>query len=152
MGDREGRSPPGAPAPMIPLTCGPIHASPAIPETSLPVLIPRTRTISVRLSEEEHAALEQFCLDGGARCISELARDAIRSFVSQTDEESALLAGLVENSTQVKELEQKLESLAIEFASLKAGMEQPMPVSAAAAEKRSRNRRKREPAKNRRDR
>lgn len=114
---------------------------------SVPVLIPRTRTISVRLSEEEHAALEKFCLDGGARCISDLARNAIRSFVSQAGEESTLLASLLQNSTQVKELEQRLELLAVEFATLKAGMQPPMTVDAGAvSEKRARNRQKREPA------
>lgn len=89
---------------------------------SVPVLIPRTRTISVRLSEEEHAALEKFCLDGGARCISDLACNAIRTFVSQASEESTLLASLIQNSTQVKELEQKMELLEVEFATLKAGL------------------------------
>lgn len=115
---------------------------------SVPVLIPRTRTISVRLSEEEHAALEKFCLDGGARCISDLARNAIRSFVSQASEESTVLANLIQNSAQVKELEQRLEVLALEFATLKAGMQPPAAAAAiSASENRTRNRRKREPAK-----
>lgn len=117
-------------------------------EMSVPVLIPRTRTISVRLSEKEHAALEKFCLDGGARCISDLARNAIHSFVSRAAEENVLLESLVQNSAQVKELEQKLEGLAVEFASLKAGMRPPWISDAAAiGEKRFGSRRKREPAK-----
>lgn len=114
---------------------------------SVPVLIQRTRTISVRLSEQEHAALEKYCLDGGARCISDLARNAISSFLSQASEESTLLANLVQNSTQVKELEQRLELLADEFATLKAGMQPPMTADdVSVSEKRTRNRRKREPA------
>lgn len=116
---------------------------------SVPVLIPRTRTISVRLSEEEHAALEKFCLDSGARCISDLARNAIRSFVSQASDESTLLENVVQNSTQVKELEQRLEVLADEFATLKAGMQPPVTADAAVSVsgKRTRSRRRREPVK-----
>jgi len=114
---------------------------------SVPVLIPRTRTISVRLSEEEHAALEKFCLDGGARCISDLARNAIRTFVSQASEESTLLVSLIQNSTQVKELEQKMELLEVEFATLKAGLRPPTTSDAVViSKKRTKGRRERQPA------
>lgn len=94
----------------------------------MPVLFPRTRAISVRLSEEEYAALEKFCLDGGARCISDVARDAIRSFVSQASKESTLQASLMQNSDQVKEVTQRLELLALEFATLKAEMQPSTPI------------------------
>ena len=114
----------------------------------MPVLIPRSRAISVRLSAEEHEALEKFCLDGGARCISDLARNAIRSFVSKASEESTLLRSLIQHSTQMKELEQRLESLAVEFAALKAGMQPTIPVNAiGGSEKRATKRRKHEPIK-----
>lgn len=144
-GDRGGRSLPSVTVQRNSIHSQPIPLFPVKPEMSVPVLIPRTRTISVRLSEEEHAALEKFCLEGGARCISDLARNAIRSFVSPAGEESAVLAGLVQNSTQVKELEEKLELLAVEFAALKAGMLPPTSAEAAeVAGKTAKSRRKRE--------
>lgn len=108
-----------------------IRRFPARPEISVPILFPRTRAISVRLSEEEHAALEKFCLEGGARCISDVARDAIRSFVSQASEEGTLLASLMQHSDQVEELKQRLELLAVEFATLKAGMQPSLPLDTA---------------------
>lgn len=93
----------------------------------MPVLIPRTRTIAVRLSEEEHTTLERFCLESGARSISDLARNAISSFVNQASQESTLLASLNQNSTQVKELQARLELLAVELATIKSGMQQLVP-------------------------
>lgn len=86
------------------------------------VLIPRTRTLGVRLSAEEYAALERFCVESGARSISDLARNAICTFVNRTDQASMLLSSLNQHSSQVKELEQRLEMLAEELATLKAGM------------------------------
>lgn len=86
------------------------------------VLIPRVRTIGIRLSEEEYLALERFCVESGARSISEFARNAICSFVSRSNQEKALLASVNQNSTQVKELEMRLEMLAGELSKLKAGL------------------------------
>lgn len=87
------------------------------------VLIPRTRTIGVRLSEQEYAALEKYCLENGARSISDLARSAICSFVNQANQECAPDEGAEGSSMQVKHLQEKLEMLAAEFASLKAGVQ-----------------------------
>jgi uncharacterized small protein (DUF1192 family) len=84
------------------------------------VLIPRIRTIGVRLSEDEYSALERFCVESGARSISDFARNAICSFVHHANGESALASVLTENVAQVKSLEEKIARLSEEIALLKA--------------------------------
>lgn len=83
------------------------------------VLIPRIRTIGVRLSEEEYAALEKFCVESGARSISDLARNAIWSFVNRANQESALTSTVNENIAHVRDLEQKIARLSTEIALLR---------------------------------
>jgi hypothetical protein len=112
-----------------------IFSPPARSEISVSVLIPRTRTLGVRLSAEEYAALEKFCVESGARSISDLARNAICSLVNQTNQASALLSSLNQHSSQVKELEQRLEMLADELAMLKAGMPAQMQENTYAGGK-----------------
>ena len=84
------------------------------------VLIPRIRTIGVRLSEEEYSTLEKFCVESGARSISDLARNAIWSFVNRAQQDNALASAVSTHSAQVKDLEQRLERLTAEMALLKA--------------------------------
>ncbi len=79
------------------------------------VLVPRQRTLGVRLSDEEYAALEKFCIDSGARSVSDLARTAIWSFVNRATEEGAQAS----TAAQLKELEQKVERLSADFATFK---------------------------------
>jgi TolA-binding protein len=83
------------------------------------VLIPRIRTIGVRLSEDEYSTLEKFCVENGARSISDLARHAIWSFVNRANQESALASAVNTHSAQVRDLEQRLEQLTAEIALLK---------------------------------
>lgn len=85
------------------------------------VLVPRIRTIGIRLSEEEYSALEKFCVESGARSLSDLARNAICSFVNHANQESALASAVSAHSAQVKRLEQRMEQLTSEIALLKAG-------------------------------
>ncbi len=85
------------------------------------VLIPRTRTISVRLSDEEFAALERYCVSSGARSISDLARNAMWGVVNRSSQESALASTVNEHSALVKGLEQKIEQLTAEIALMKMG-------------------------------
>jgi hypothetical protein len=104
------------------------------PATKMSVLIPRTRMLAVRLTVDEYTTLEKFCVQNGARSISDLARNAICSFVNRTDPDSTLLASLNQNSTQVKELQQRLEMLAGELATLKAAMPMHAPKNDGAGE------------------
>lgn len=84
------------------------------------ILIPRSRTISVRLSEDEYASLEKFCVETGARSISELARNAVSSYVSRVNQENALASTVSQNVEQVKELQRRIEALTAELALFKA--------------------------------
>ena len=86
----------------------------------MPVLFRRHRIIGVRLSEEEYAALEKYCVESRARSISDLARSAIASLVSRAGRESALASAVDQNATQVKDLEDKIARLSSEVALLRA--------------------------------
>lgn len=87
---------------------------------SVSVLIPRIRTIGVRLSEDEYLTLEKFCVESGARSISDLARNAIWSFLNRASQESALASTVNENVAQVKTLQERIARLSEEIALLKA--------------------------------
>lgn len=84
------------------------------------VLIPRIRTIGIRLSDDEYSSMERFCLESGARSISDLARTAIRRFVSGGNQEHPLTSTANQNMARVKELEEKVEQLSADIASLRA--------------------------------
>ncbi len=83
------------------------------------ILVPRTRTLGVRLSADEYAALERFCVESGARSISDLARAAICSFIQRADRESVLASTLNQNVAQVKDLELRIVALTAEIQLLK---------------------------------
>lgn len=76
------------------------------------VLKIRTRTISVRLSDDEYTALKGLCLIRGARSVSDLTRDAVRSLLNRKDREDLLGERLEEFRLQMKGLDQKIEQLA----------------------------------------
>lgn len=87
------------------------------------IRVPRSRTIGVRLSEEEYSALENYCVEIGARSISDLARAAICNLVRRGDEENALASALNQNVAQVREMQQRIEMLTAEIALLKKDSE-----------------------------
>jgi hypothetical protein len=84
------------------------------------VLMPRARSISIRLSREEFSALEKYCVASGARSNSDLARSAICSLLNRAHEESALTSTVHEHSALVKSLQGKIEQLTTEIGLLKA--------------------------------
>jgi len=84
------------------------------------VLIPRIRTIGVRLSEDEYSSLEKFCVENGARSMSDLARTAIGRFVNQVNQENILASTMNKNMARVKELEERIQKLSAEITSLRA--------------------------------
>ncbi len=86
-------------------------------EAFVAVFIPRTRTLGVRLSDEEYLALERFCIENGARSISDLARTAICSFVSRSNQEGILAATVNDMVAHVEELQGKIEKLSAEISS-----------------------------------
>jgi len=87
------------------------------------VLIPRVRTINVRLSEEEYLELERFCVASGARSISDLVRSTMHSLVTGSHQENSLASSVIEYSAHVKELELRVRELAAELESFRTGVQ-----------------------------
>ncbi|MGB8260383.1 MAG: hypothetical protein WCE75_08525 [Terracidiphilus sp.] len=80
------------------------------------VLKPRSRMISVRLSEEEYTALRRLCVITGARSVSDLTRDAMRVLLSRSQHEDETGSPLEEFRAQMRNLNQKVEQLSAEIA------------------------------------
>jgi hypothetical protein len=87
------------------------------------VLIPRIRTINVRLSEEEYLELERFCVASGARSISDLVRSTMHSLVTSSHQENSLASSVIEYSAHVKDLELRVKELAAELESFRTGVQ-----------------------------
>lgn len=75
----------------------------------------RSRMISVRLSEEEYTALKNLCSLTGARSVSDLTRDAMRSVLKRVNPEDPFGSNLEEFRTGMENLEKKIEQLEAEF-------------------------------------
>ena len=83
------------------------------------VLKPRSRMISVRLSEEEYSALRRLCLVTGARSVSDLTRDAMRSLLNGANREEVISNHLEEFRVEIRILHMKIEQLAATVESTK---------------------------------
>jgi hypothetical protein len=86
----------------------------------MPIFKPRSRSISVRLSEEEFATLQRLCVSTGARSVSDLARKAMQEILERTRPDGAPIEGTGEYYTQIRNLELKVAELAAELALFKA--------------------------------
>ncbi len=84
------------------------------------VLKPRSRTVSVRLSEEEYLTLRRVCSLTGARSVSDLTREAMRTVVKDVNREVPLGLHLEEFRADMKSLEKKVEQLEAKITTLKA--------------------------------
>lgn len=76
------------------------------------VLRPRSRMISIRLSEEEYLALKRLSKAAGARSVSDLARDSMRVVLDGVDESDVLGLRLEEFRKLLKRLDRKIDRLA----------------------------------------
>ena len=81
---------------------------------------PRSRMISVRLSEEEYTALRQLCLLTGARSVSDLTRDAVHSVLKGVKREDSLVTNLEEFRDGMRNLEKKVKQLEAKITMFKA--------------------------------
>jgi hypothetical protein len=88
-------------------------------QSSMAVLIPRIRTINVRLSEEEYLELERFCVASGARSISDLVRSTMHGLVTSRNQDNSLASSVIEYSGHVKDLELRVKELAAELESFR---------------------------------
>lgn len=76
------------------------------------ILKPRSRSISIRLSEEEFLTLKQLCSVTGARSVSDLTRDAMRMILNGANRDDVITLRLDELRTQLKHLDRKIDGLA----------------------------------------
>ncbi len=81
------------------------------------VLKPRSRMISVRLSEEEYVTLRRICSLTGARSVSDLTReailtrDAMRAVLKDVNREGIVGGHLDDFRADMKRLERRVEQL-----------------------------------------
>jgi hypothetical protein len=85
----------------------------------MPVLIPRTRTINVRLSESEYLELERFCITSSSRSMSDLVRKTLQRFLHSANNTLDEMSNVSEKSALVMELELRLDKLSAEIADLR---------------------------------
>src|ERR1039458_5558442 len=78
---------------------------------------PRSRMISVRLSEEEYSDLRRLCSTTGARSVSDITRDAMRVLVNGSNRDDILTIHIDEFRTQMRSLDRKIEQLSAEITS-----------------------------------
>jgi predicted transcriptional regulator len=82
-------------------------------------LKPRSRTISIRLSEEEFLTLKHLCSVTGARSVSDLTRDAMRVALHGVNRDDILGFRMDEFGALLKDLDRKLDQLAAGIESFK---------------------------------
>ena len=92
-----------------PLPCG---AS----DSKMTVLNPRSRMISIRLSEEEYSALRRLCSVTGARSVSDLTRDAMRALLDGSERKDAAGSHVDEFRAEIRGMDRKIEQLASDIA------------------------------------
>ena len=72
----------------------------------------RSRTISIRLSEEEYVGLKRLCTVTGARSVSDLTRDAMRLVLNGANKDDVLGFRMDEFRAMLKNLDRKIDELA----------------------------------------
>ncbi len=77
---------------------------------------PRSRMISIRLSDEEYVGLKRLCSATGARSVSDLAREAMRVLLNGVNREDMLGSRIDEVHSQVRTLNRKIEELSARLA------------------------------------
>ena len=80
------------------------------------VLNPRSRMISIRLSEEEYSALRRLCSVTGARSVSDLTRDAMRALLNGSERKDAAGSQVDEFRAEIRGMDRKIEQLASDIA------------------------------------
>jgi hypothetical protein len=84
----------------------------------LTILKPRSRSITIRLSEEEYLALREVCTVTESRSLSEVTRDAVCSFVDAA-RRGEPKGGLNQVQARMKSLEKKIKQLTEEIATFR---------------------------------
>jgi hypothetical protein len=84
------------------------------------ILPPRIHVVGIRFSAQEYVDMQEFCVKKQLQSISDLARQAIKALISQTNRKDALVAAMSERTEYVRTLEEKLENLSVEVALLRS--------------------------------
>ena len=77
----------------------------------MPILKPRSRSISIRLSEDEFLTLKHLCAVTGARSISHMTRDAMRVILNRVSREEQVGLRMDDFSGLLKNLDRKIDQL-----------------------------------------
>ncbi len=72
------------------------------------------------MSEEEFSTLRRICVATGARSVSDLAREAMRGLLNDTNREAGNSAARDGYTAQMRELEQRVDKLSAEIEMFKA--------------------------------
>ncbi len=88
------------------------------------VLKPRSRKVSVRLSEEEYVALRRICFLTSARSVSDVTREAMRAVMKDVNRDDQLGRHLDEFRAGMRILERKVEQLEAKIATFTGGSAQ----------------------------
>ena len=88
------------------------------------VLKPRSRKVSVRLSEEEYVALRRICFLTSARSVSDVTREAMRAVMKDVNRDDQLGRHLDEFRAGMRNLERKVEQLEAKIATFTGGSAQ----------------------------
>ena len=75
------------------------------------VLNPRSRIISIRLSEAEYSALRKRCDVTNARSVSDLTRDAMKALLAGSTRDKTLTGWIEEFSAQIRKIDQRMERI-----------------------------------------
>jgi hypothetical protein len=75
------------------------------------VLKPRSRMLSIRLSEEEYAGLCRLSAEIGAHSLSDLARDAMRMFLSVSAHDRFLNGAADSVQSQMEIINRRIDEL-----------------------------------------
>jgi len=88
---------------------------------TMSVFKPRSRMISIRLSDEEYVGLKHLCTVSGARSVSDLAREAMRVLLNGTSRDDLLSARMEEFRVQMRSIDRKIDQLSDRIASVGNG-------------------------------
>lgn len=87
----------------------------------MPVQKPRSRIISIRLSDEEYNDLRRLCMASGARSVSDLARYAMRKILRGNPKNDGITQHFAELRDQMSTMSSKIEQLSARFVSHQNG-------------------------------
>ena len=86
----------------------------------MPILKPRSRSISIRLSEDEFVTLKHLCSVTGARSVSDLTRNAMRVVLNGVNSEDRVDLRSDEFRPLLRNLERKIDQLEARLMSVEA--------------------------------